>query len=81
MTTRAYCSPGRRGDAIWALAVAGESVDRLHEHPWLDGGTVIVTRDVPPPPLPVVFDVAPRLPAWLYRPAVVNHPLPLIAGI
>lgn len=81
MTTRAYCPPGRRSDATWALAVAGESVDRLSEHPWLDGGTVIVTRDVPPPPLPVMFDVTPRLPAWLFRPVIVSRPSPLIAGI
>lgn len=59
--TRAFCSPGRRHDATWALAVNGQSVDRLSETPILEGGTVVVARDVPLP-MPEVPMFTPALP-------------------
>jgi len=76
---RALCAPGRRDDATWALAVAGESVKKLSEHPWLKDGTVIVMNDVPLPrpefPLPS-FEVR----AALYASSPPLTPPAIITG-
>jgi hypothetical protein len=52
----AYCAPGGRAAAAILLAMRGEEVARIVEHPWLEGATSIyvvaqdpldLTRDLP----------------------------------
>jgi hypothetical protein len=44
----AYCAPGQHFAAALTLALKGEQVERIREHPWLEGRTdVLVMRRKP----------------------------------
>jgi hypothetical protein len=56
----AYCAPGRRYAAALALALKGEQVERITEHPWLEGRTDVIVMAEPPELFidPEVFRIA-----------------------
>jgi len=45
---KAYCAPGGRALAELVLAMHGDAVEEIIEHPWLtDDGEVILVADLP----------------------------------
>lgn len=64
----AYCAPGRQFAAALALALRGERVAEIVEHPWLEGSTdvlVVNTAEIELVDRPVTFNPAPdRLSAF-----------------
>jgi len=51
---RAYCAPGRHADAAATLAINGESVASLTEHPYLEEAPrSSSSRNLPSSPLPM----------------------------
>lgn len=54
----AYCAPGKRFAAAFALMLKGEQVARIIEHPWLEGSSDAIVMSEPPDfsgPLPFQF--------------------------
>jgi len=44
----AFCAPGRRADAAATLAIKGERVEAIVEHPYLAGASEVIVVAEPP---------------------------------
>jgi hypothetical protein len=66
----AYCAPGRQFTAALTLALKGERVAEIREHPWLEGSAdvlVVNTAEIEHVDWPVVFGPGPERPPLFDR--------------